>query len=79
MRNDALRYLPALRGVRHVRSLFEIKTVLLRNEDDDGRPILFRTDYGLPGLSVVLGSKIDNIYDVLAMVKEMRQAARPAG
>ena len=79
MRNDALRYLPALRGVRHVRSLFEITTVLLRNEDDEGRPILFRTDYGLPGLSVVLGSKIDNIYDVLAMVKEMRQAARPAG
>lgn len=60
---DAARYLPCLRSALHVRSLFEVKTVLVRNEVDDGRPILLRRDAGSPRLLSVLGSKIDNIYD----------------
>ncbi len=65
MRLDALRYMPEVGRVIHRKSLFEIKTVLPVNEKDDGRPILFRRDCGLPGLHCVLGAKIDNIHDIL--------------
>lgn len=65
MLKDAARYVPALQFARYERSLFETKTVLLRNEIDDGRPILCRPNYGLKNFCVVLGAKIDNIYDVL--------------
>lgn len=64
MVRDVGRYLPAMLEARHVDSLFEIKTVLVRNEGDDGRPILFEKYLGLPGCYTVLGGKIDNIYDV---------------
>ena len=30
-----------------------------------GRPILFRSHYGLPNLFVIMGGKIDNVYDVV--------------
>ncbi len=61
---DARRYLPCLVQSRHVESLFEVKTVLPQSEHDDSRPILFRTNHGLPGYTCVMGGKIDNIYDV---------------
>ena len=62
---DGARYLPSLRQARHRRSLFEVKTVLVRNEVDDGRPILFRREPTHPRLYSILGAKIDNVYDVL--------------
>lgn len=65
MMKDAERYLPSVAGCRHVDSLWEVKTVLPRSEVDDSRPILLRRDHGLPNLSCVMGSKIDNVYDVL--------------
>jgi len=65
MLRDASRYLPALADARYVRSLYEIKTVLSRNEGDDGRPILLEHHASLPGCVSVLGGKIDNVYDVL--------------
>jgi glycine/D-amino acid oxidase-like deaminating enzyme len=65
MVRDVGRYLPAALDVRYVESLFEVKTILTRNEDDDGRPILFERYAELPGCYSVLGGKIDNIYDVL--------------
>jgi glycine/D-amino acid oxidase-like deaminating enzyme len=74
MLRDALRYLPALGEARHVDSLWEIKTVLPRNEVDDGRPILLVDDCGLPGLSCVMGSKLDNVYDVLDCLSGARAA-----
>ena len=49
-------------------SLFEVKTILAKNESDDGRPILFEKHATLPGCYSVLGGKIDNIYDVLEML-----------
>ena len=64
MVKDAARFLPALGEARYVDSLWEIKTLLPKNEVDDGRPILLVEDWGLPGLSCVMGSKIDNVYDV---------------
>jgi glycine/D-amino acid oxidase-like deaminating enzyme len=68
MMKDCQRYMPALRDARYVRSLFETKTVLLRNEVDDGRPILCYRDHGFKGLFVILGAKIDNIYDIVQII-----------
>lgn len=65
MVRDVKRYLPAIEDAQYIRSLFEVKTVLLKNEGDDGRPILFERYAELPGCYSVLGGKIDNIYDVL--------------
>lgn len=65
MLRDTGRYIPSVRGARHIDSLFEVKTVLMKNEADDGRPILFEKHPELPGCYSVLGGKIDNIYDVL--------------
>lgn len=65
MVRDVARYMPAISGARYVDSLFEVKTVLVKNEGDDGRPILFERHSEVPGCYSVLGSKIDNIYDVL--------------
>lgn len=70
MLRDSARYLPALREARYVDSLFEVKTVLVKNEGDDGRPILFEKYPELPGCYAVLGGKIDNIYDVLEKLAE---------
>lgn len=65
MVRDVGRYLPSALKAKYVDSLFEIKTVLIKNEGDDGRPILFERHSELPGCYSVLGGKIDNIYDVL--------------
>jgi glycine/D-amino acid oxidase-like deaminating enzyme len=73
MSRDVSRYLPVFREARWVESLYEIKTVLMQNEVDDGRPILFRKDYGIRNFSVVMGGKIDNIYDVYRFLGEAGQ------
>ncbi|MDP1774329.1 MAG: FAD-dependent oxidoreductase [Methylobacter sp.] len=65
MVRDVGRYLPAVLDAKYVDSLFEVKTVLVKNESDDGRPILFEKHPELPGCYSILGGKIDNIYDVL--------------
>lgn len=65
MVRDVGRYLPAVLDAKYIDSLFEVKTVLVKNESDDGRPILFEKHLELPGCYSVLGGKIDNIYDVL--------------
>ena len=57
--------MPAVLDAQYVDSLFEVKTILVKNESDDGRPILFEKHTELPGCYSVLGGKIDNIYDVL--------------
>ena len=65
MVRDVGRYLPAVLDAKYAESLFEVKTILIKNEGDDGRPILFEKHLELPGCYSVLGGKIDNIYDVL--------------
>ncbi len=62
---DSTRYLPAMAKTKYLKSLFDIKTVLVRNEVDDGRPILLRRESGHHGVFSILGGKIDNIYDIL--------------
>jgi hypothetical protein len=64
MVRDASRFMPTLSTSQKMESLFEIKTVLVMNEGDDGRPILFEEQERLPGCISVLGGKLDNIYDV---------------
>ena len=65
MIRDAARYMPGLTEAVRKDSLFEVKTVLVKNETDDGRPILFEKSEALPGFYSVLGGKIDNIYDIV--------------
>lgn len=65
MMRDVGRYMPSVLESTHVDSLFEVKTILLKNEGNDGRPILFEEDPNIPGCYSILGGKIDNIYDVL--------------
>jgi glycine/D-amino acid oxidase-like deaminating enzyme len=65
MVRDSSRYLPVLGEAQYVESLYEVKTVLVKNESDDGRPILFERHVALPNCFSILGGKIDNIYDVL--------------
>jgi len=65
MIRDVGRYLPAIFDAQYVDSLFEVKTVLMKNEGDDGRPILFEKHPELSNCYSILGGKIDNIYDVL--------------
>lgn len=64
MRQDAARYLPALREADYVASLWETKTLLPLNDENDGRPILFHRDEQMSGLYCIIGGKIDNIFDV---------------
>lgn len=76
MRRDAARLLPAIENARYADALFEVKTVLVKNEGDDGRPILFERSDALPGCYSVLGGKIDNIYDVLERLDAEQLSAR---
>jgi len=66
MKRDASRYMPSLEGLSYEESLFEVKTVLVKNETDDGRPILFERHATIPGCYSILGGKLDNIYDIYA-------------
>lgn len=75
---DASRYLPCISRTVWHRSLWAVKTVLPRNEVDDGRPILVHQDPAAPGLLSVMGSKIDNVYDVLDLLgAAVRAGAAP--
>jgi len=65
---DSARYMPILKKAKYIRSIYEVKTVLPRNEYNDGRPILMKKNHGLSGLHCILGGKMDNIYDVLALI-----------
>lgn len=70
MINDAQRYLPCLAKAVHRRSMYEVKTVLKRNEVDDGRPILFHRQPQDSRLISVLGGKIDNVFDLFVLVRQ---------
>ena len=71
MIRDASRFLPLVRECVHVDSLWELKTLLPKSEVDDGRPILVKQHDELPGFYSIVGSKIDNIYDMIDAVSTM--------
>jgi glycine/D-amino acid oxidase-like deaminating enzyme len=70
MVRDAARFIPALADAQFRDTLFEVKTVLVNSEVDDGRPILFERSPINPFVVSILGSKIDNVYDILSAVEE---------
>ncbi len=70
MRRDAQRYLPCLAGAEYRRSIYDVKTILIKNEADDGRPILYQQKPEDSRVISILGGKIDNIYDLLEAVKD---------
>ena len=65
MIRDASLYVPVLKDIKYINSFYEIKTVLAKNEVDDGRPILFEKHSELNNFYSVLGGKIDNVYDII--------------
>jgi len=70
MIRDAQRFIPTIAEAKYVRSLYEIKTTLPENELDDGRPIMFKENHGFKNLFLVLGGKLDNIYDVITAIEK---------
>ena len=71
MVRDVCRYIPSMLHAKYLDSIFEVKTVLTRNEMDDGRPILFEESLDVPNCYSVLGGKLDNVYDVLDKIGEL--------
>lgn len=69
MKVDAQRYMPCLADLRISKSLFDVKTVLTKNEQDDGRPILFQRSPNTSRIVSILGGKIDNIYDLFELIR----------
>jgi len=78
MIHDGQRFLPCLKRAVPRRSLYEIKTVLAKNEHDDGRPILYQQKPGDSRVVSILGSKIDNIYDLFDLVSRTGPEFRDA-
>lgn len=74
---DAKRYMPQLQEARYVDSLWTIKTLLAKNDIDDGRPIFWEKN--AERLYSILGGKIDNIYDVLAKLDQEELALEGEG
>lgn len=68
MIHDGQRYLPCLARATPRNSLFDVKTVLIKNERDDGRPILYQQKPSDSRVVSILGGKIDNIYDLFDLV-----------
>jgi glycine/D-amino acid oxidase-like deaminating enzyme len=68
MVRDAMRYVPVLARARHVKSLYDVKTLVTGTQMDDARPILFHQDRRNSRIISILGGKIDNIFDVYEYV-----------
>lgn len=69
MIKDAKRYLPILEKAKYEGSIFEVKTLLTQSETTDARPILFKKDYKIKNFHIVLGGKIDNVYDIIEQIE----------
>jgi hypothetical protein len=70
MIQDARRYVPCLGDAVWEGSLFDTKSVLVRNENDDGRPIMVQILPETSRVTSIMGGKIDNIYDLFAFLYE---------
>ncbi|NOJ50948.1 FAD-dependent oxidoreductase [Bradyrhizobium archetypum] len=66
---DGQRYLPCLTKAKWIRSIYDVKTVLVKNESDDGRPVLFHRQPQGSRIISIMGGKIDNIYDLFDLVR----------
>lgn len=68
---DVVRYIPILKNMEYVESIREVKTVLVKSEGDDSRPILFQPHFGMRNYTCIMGGKLDNIYDVFEELTEL--------
>ena len=71
MFKDIARYIPDIYKSRYLKSTYEIKTLLIENEVNDGRPILYKKDEEIPNLYSILGGKIDNVYDMILITEQI--------
>jgi glycine/D-amino acid oxidase-like deaminating enzyme len=71
MIRDVRRYVPSMASCKYRGSLWEVKTILPRSEIDDGRPILIRPHHGIRNYHVMMGGKIDNIYDAVDRIDQL--------
>lgn len=71
MLQDASRFLRCLEAGRYSHSYFDVKTVLTKNEENDGRPILLHRYRDAPRVFSILGAKVDNIYDLFDMLPQI--------
>lgn len=76
MLRDIRRYMHGI-SLQYRSSIFEVKTVLARNETDDGRPILYKHHAALGSVYTVMGSKIDNIYDLFEAMHDITKDVSP--
>ena len=65
MKFDILKFFPELKNMKYLNSFFEVKTVLNSSEVNDSREILINKNKNLIS---ILGSKIDQIYDVFEYI-----------
>lgn len=75
---DGQRYVPSLAEAQWVKSIYDVKTVLVKSESDDGRPILYQRLPQTSRVTSILGGKIDNIYDLFDLVRHMHPEWREA-
>ena len=68
MLHDSRRYLPCLARATPRSSLYDVKTVLSKNEHDDGRPILYQQKPSNSHVVSILGGKIDNVYELFDLI-----------
>lgn len=73
MKLDAQRYMPCLESIKWRESLYDVKTVPINNERNDGRPILVHRHSDAPSLVSVMGGKIDNIYDLFSILPSLNE------
>ncbi|PCD75783.1 FAD-dependent oxidoreductase [Pseudothioclava arenosa] len=78
MINDCARYMPCISEAEVVDSLFEVKTLLVQSEVDDGRPILFHRAGPQARVISIMGGKIDNIYDLFDLLRRELPECREA-
>ena len=78
MIQDAKRFLPCMQDATYRHSLFDVKTVLVKNERNDGRPILLHRHSEAPRIYSVMGSKIDNVYDLFEALPQTDSSWRDA-
>lgn len=62
---DAAIHCPKIDEFLFESEFVEIKSLLLKNEKDDGRPILFKQQPDNPLVTCIIGGKLDNVYDLL--------------
>ena len=78
MITDARRYVPDLGAAIYIESIREAKVFPATADQNDGRPILIHRSAEIPGLQIVVGGKIDNVYDIADELQPSVSDVRPA-